>query len=302
MAYDANKLVSSVAKTGGAVPLIYGQAVEKALYDAEQLKFLDNDITSLAQGAGDSIQVPIESSRFSVSALTEGTITPVSSRSLNKKTMTFAWYGDAKQWTVESDAVMFKYVLGRDKEQAGSAIGENRDIQRLTAMATTSSDAIYPYATSTTHYTSANIVATAVLSYEQITAAQTTMVMNRLKMGYVIASPMCLHSLKADTRVLNNNNYNKDVMEKGILKTLTGIQIVPHNAVASVTENSQTVYVNYAVVAKPIYFAMKASPVYEIFKENPRERLWTFLYYESIGVLKGRDSGIIPLKAVGAVL
>lgn len=305
MAYDSNKLVASVAKTAGAVPLIYGQKVEKALYDADQLGFICEDVSSLISGAGDSVQIPIETSRFSVSSLTEGTITPISARTLNKKAMTLGWYGDAKQWTVESDAVMFKYVLGRDKEQAASAIGENRDLQRLAALATTTTTAVYPVNGSGVHYTEASVVNTAVLTYEMIASAGTSFTMNRLKLGYVIVSPMCLHSLKLDSRILNNNNYNKDVMEKGVLVGLDGTKIKSHRAIATHAEGDSdavTVYLNYAIVDKPIYYAQKANPVYEVFKENPRERLWTFHYYECFGVLKGRDEGILPLKAAGATL
>ena len=91
-------------------------------------------------------------------------------------------------------------------------------------------------------------------------------------------------------------------MERGELKTISGIQLIEHPSITSVTENTETVYIALACMDKPAFYAQKKQPVFELSRWDILDRAWTFHYFEAFGVLNKRNEGIIPVKSVGAVL
>jgi len=301
MAVDAKAYQTPAAITAGAVPLIYGQNVIRKLYENDIMRGYMEDVSVLL-GAGNTWQVPVENSVFAMGELTEGTATPISELAFGKKDLTVKWYGDAKQWTVELDANAFSYVLNNNRENAAAAIGVNRDNQLIATLTATTSDAVYPYKDASTKYTSSDIAATAVLSYEQIMSTRVTMRLNGLKLKYVFAHPEQILSLSTDVRIVNNTNYNANVMERGELRTVGGIQIIEHPSITSVTENSLKVYIALGTMEKPAFYAQKKAPVFELDAGRSVDRAMTFHYYEAFGSLIKRDAGVIPMKSVGSVL
>lgn len=303
MAVDANAYLLSDAVTDNAVPLIYGEDAQliEVLFESEIMKPYMDDISPLLSGAGKTFQIPIEDSTWAVSSLTEGTATPVSALDFSSKDLTITWYGDAKQWTLELQASAFPYVLNRMRQNAIQAMGENRDNKIITELMNTSSTAIYPENASGVEYTSSTITADAIFEIRQVQKAGAKMRVSKLKLANVFYHPYQKLGLKSDNRIINNENYNKDVLERGDLKTLDGIQLVEHGSIQSATENSQTVYVGLACMNKPAFYAQKVEPMFEMDRINILDRAWTFHYFEAFGAKLKRNEGIIPLKSVSAL-
>lgn len=303
MPVDANAYDTTAGSADNAIPLLYGTEVIEQLYEAQKLVGLGKDISKMFSGAGLTAQIPLDDTHWAVASLTEGTETAITALDYSKKDIVFAWYGDAKEWTIEADAVVLPYVLEDMRGKAAKAIGENRDNVIIAELANTSTAAIYPFKTDGTKFSSADIDATATFQYEQLVSAGTQMEEAKLKLASAVLKPRHKMALLNDERFINNENYNADIMEKGELKTVTGIPIIFHNSLGTVTENvDKVVGVGYALMEKPFFFAQKAQPVFELDRVNILKRSWTFHYYEAFGVKIVRDAGVIPLKAVmGAI-
>ncbi len=304
MTVDANAYLISDAVSESATPIIYGEedVLRKVLFDAQELPQRMDNISQMAKGAGNSIQLPSELSTWSVSSLTEGTITPVSALQFGADSLVFTWYGDAKQWTLEAESVVFPYVLSRMRSNALQAIGENRDTVIYTELLNTTSAAIYPVNGSGVAYTSSDIDATATFQYAQVARARTQMKINKLKLNFVLYHPLQELSVITDSSITDNTKYNNNVIRDGTMVDVYGTELIAHNVVSTATENSQTVYIGLACMAKPAFYANKVEPMMEVFKENPRERAWTFHYFEAFGAKLKRVDGIIPLKSVGGAI
>lgn len=301
MAVDANAYKVANGTADGAIPLLYGTEVIAQLYAAQKLVGLGKDISHMFSGAGLTQQIPTDETHWAVNALTEGTDTPISALDYDKKTITFNWYGDAKEFTIESEAVVLPYVLADFRGKAAKALGENRDNVIISELANTSTSAIYPYVVTNGEITdtkedSTNVSET--FQYEQLVGASTQMEEALLEMKAALIPPRFKMSMLRDSRFINNENYNKDVMEKGSMKTVTGVEIIFHTNLSTVVENSNTVGIGYALMDKPFFYAQKKQPVFELDRVNILKRSWTFHYYEAFGVKNVRDAGIIPLKAV----
>jgi len=298
MAVDANAYLSTDAATDNAIPLIYGEDAQllKVLFESEIMRPYLDDISPLVSGAGHTFQIPIEDTIWAVSALTEGTATPVSALDFSSKNLTITWYGDAKQWTLELAASAFPYVLGRMRENAVAALGENRDNVIITELMTTTSTAIDP-TTWATAWDSADI-----FQVEQVQKAGAEMRVNKLKLANVFYHPYQKLALKEDVRILSNENYNKDVLERGSLVMVDGTQLIEHGSIQSSTIDTQTVYVALACMEKPAFYAQKVAPMFEMDRINILDRAWTFHYFEAFGAKLKRNEGVIPLRSVGGML
>ena len=302
MDYSENAYTVSQGLNENTIPLIYGKedVLIKELYDAEKLRTLGNDVTRYFNGAGKTMQIPIDEYHWAVSRLTEKVKTPISDLKWGSKTMTFNWYGDAKQWTMESEAVVSSYTLSDMRGKALKALGENRDDTIINELLETTSDAIYPFKANGTKESDSDVASE--FQYRQVLSARVKMTMDRLALSYVIYHPLQEASLLANEKIIDNNFYSNNVLERGVIKDIYGTKFIAHNRIQSVTENSKTVYIALACMDKPFFYAQKRVPVYELSRGDIRARAWTFHYYEAFGVKIVRDKGIIPLKSVGATI
>ncbi len=304
MTVSANAYTATDGATEKSIPLIYGDdaTLREVLFEAEILRPFLQDVSPLLSGAGNTIQLPEETTSWAVSALTEGTATPISELSFSSDDLTIAWYGDAKQWTVEAEVAVFDYVLGNMRENAVKAIGENRDNQIIAELMNTTSSALYPEKAAGGFYTSADIDADGVFQFKQVQRAKAIMRVAKVRMNFVLYHPYQKLALVQDERIINNNNYNNNVLERGEMKTIDNIQLIEHASIQTVTENSVTVYIALGCMAKPAFWASKVEPRFQMGTENLRDRATTFHYFESFGVKLKRDAGIIPIKSVGAAI
>jgi len=300
---DANAYLISDAVSESATPIIYGEedVLREKLFTAQKLPQRMDDISGMAKGAGNKIQLPEELSTWAVSTLTEGTATPISALQFGADNLLFVWYGDAKQWTLEAQSVVYPYVLSRMRGNALKAFGENRDDIIIGELLNTTSTAKYPV-NGGTEATSATIDSDDTFQYKQVARARRQMEINNLDLAFVIVHPTQALSIDTDDNITDNTKYNVGMIEHGVMKDIYGTEIISHSSIQSVTENSVTVYQALACMEKPAFYASKVAPSMDMFKENPRERAWTFHYFEAFGVKLKRDNGIIPLKSVGAIL
>lgn len=298
MAVDANAYLTTDAVSESATPIIYGEedVLRAKLFKAQKLPQRMDDISGMAKGAGNKIQLPEELSTWAVSTLTEGTATPVSALEFGADDLLFVWYGDAKQWTLEAQAIVFPYVLSRMRGNALQAFGENRDNIVIGELLNTTSAAIYSGTAA-----AGTIVAGDTFEYQQIAKARRTMEIDNLELDFVLVHPSQALGLDIDANITDNTKYAADMIEKGVMKDIYGSEIISHASVQSVTENTVTVYQALACMAKPAFYASKVEPSMDMFKENPRERAWTFHYFEAFGVKLKRNEGIIPLKSTGSL-
>jgi len=301
MAIDANAYTVTDGTSEKTIPLIYGKedVLVEELYNAQTLRPYLKDVTRYYKGAGKTMQIPVENVHWAISALTEGTATPISALGWTSQEMSFVWYGDAKQFTLESDAVVASYTLGNFRGNALSAIGENRDLKTIAEWSNTTTSAVYPIDAGTKETSS-----TISLEYQlgQTLRVQTQMLMNKLSLSRIIIHPLQRVSLLNDEKMINKDYGAGNALNSGNLVDNYGVEYVVHNAIQSVTENSKTVYIAYGIVDKPTFYAQKQAPVFELDRRDILNRAWTFHYYEAFGLKNIRDAGIVPIKSVGATI
>lgn len=297
MALEANAYVRSNATTDGVVPNLYDEVAEKYLYEAEVLRPLCLDKSGMILNKpGKSFQMFLET-QFSVSALTEGTSTPVSALDFNDVTLTVAWYGDAKQISKENLSEVFDFVWGDLQFGASGALAENRDAQIMTEMLNTTVGALYPYSSGKTKYTSSTIVAAGVLSYEEIVDAETYFRTKRLKGKAIVIHPNQMADLLKDSKFIEVQKGGKTVLYNGQIGEIRNMAVIVSTAVTTATENSTTVYKAIAVADRAVLYAQKVAPVFEFDEETKRARSITFHYYEAFGAKILRTDGVLIVKS-----
>jgi len=297
MALEANAYTTTTAGTDGTIPNLYDEVAEKYLYEKEALRPLGVDKSAMLLGRpGDNLTV-YKDTAFSVSALSEGTDTPVSAMSWDSVNLTVSWYGDAKQISKEALSYAFDFVWNDLRRQAAEALAINRDTVIMTELLTTTSTAIYPRDGSGVAYTSSTIVATAVLSYEQLAEVRAEMRADQRTMKYVIVSPDQEKSLLSDDKFISADYTTDGAAQSGVLGRMLGATFISHTSVQTVTENGVTVNQAIALGERPFVYAQKVSPVFEFDEETKRQRAVTFHYYEAFGVQNLHDESIVIVKS-----
>jgi len=299
MALDANAYKRAAASTDGVVPEVYDERVIEHLYNAEKLRPLADDVSSYLLGkAGKTITFFTET-QFSASTLTEGTDTPISALDYANFDLTLAWFGDAKQISMETLSENFDFVWDRVRIGAAGALAENRDVQIMTELLNSTSDAIYPISTGTTRYTDANIIAGAGDMYEQAVKCKVEMAKDNLNMSYLVISPDQSYKLYNDAKFYTNSTSEMDVIKNGVIGKYLGFKVIESNNVQITDEGAaDAIEVSNAIALsdKAFYYAQKLTPVMEFERETKRQRAWTFHYFEAFGVKIKRNEGVIVMK------
>ena len=299
MALPANAHGRTQATAQNTVPNVYNDQSDRFLYESVKLQRMAWDQSSRILGKpGKSIDL-YKDTQFSVSALTEGTDTPLSALTYENEQLVIAWYGDAKMISKETLSEEFEFVFGESlNPSAAGAMGENRDVQILLEFANTTTAAVYPINTGITRFDEDDITATAVFTEEQLSEAMRTMRLAHRKPKWLVFHPNQMKAVRDSDKFQSNESYNEDVLRKGIIGTIFGIEVVEHASVQSFAAGAAdavTVYQAYAVAEKSFVYAQKVSPVMEFDEETKRSRTVTFHYYEAFGVKNFHDAGIVPI-------
>jgi len=274
-------------------PIKWDEDIRKHIYDQETMRFITNVAgktlvrtdTRYLDVPGKQGNIQIEGG-FSVSALTEGTETPVSAYSVTQVNVTFKGYGDAKQFSEEELVYVLRDVKGNLMYNAAGALGENRDDQVITeAMTSTNS-----YYASGNAHTSANVVAGDVLLAKDIKKLASLMAASGQStgMGAIVVHPKVAFDLFDDDELnlaTGNIMTSERIAMDGYLTSYAGVKIYQHRGIQTATENSITVYKNVVLGNnEPLVFAPKKAPIMEFDNEFARARILTFHYWEMFGV------------------
>jgi len=303
MALEANAYERADASTDGVVPNLYDEIAEKYIYEAEKFRPLGIDKSAqLKSTPGKTLQV-FKETQFTVSTLTEGTDTPVSALDFGSITLTLAWYGDAKQISLENLSETFDFVWDDIKLGASGALGTNRDNIIMTEWLTTTEDAVYPRNSSGVAYTSANIIAGLALSYSQLVETRTEMRKDRRKMNIIVVHPDQVKDLLNDEKFIDADyNGGQSMAVAGALGKMAGATFIEHTAVQTTVEGTTgtgtcDVYQAIALGERAFIYAQKVDPVFELDREYNRKRGLTFHYYEAFGVANLHDESIRIIKS-----
>jgi hypothetical protein len=301
---DANAYTTTDGTNEGVIPLSYKtDSIQEQLYLADIFRDIADDVSYMLEGqAGKSITLFSDDEHWAVSGIGEGNEIAISELSYGNKALEINWYGDAKEYTTQSEVTNFKFTLNNFRGKALSAIGENRSSIILTELYNTTSEAIYPLNDAGTAYTSADMDSDAKIQTRQLVVADEKIgetLKQNIAAEDVVVHPRQFATLKLDPKVQSLDYNPQGTFIKGILQTLDGLRIRKHGAIGTLTENSKTVYVGLVLMPKPFYWATKVSPSFKIGDRQTNILSTMFVYYEAFGVKLKRSEGIIPVKSVG---
>lgn len=295
MTLDSNKFSTGATSHAYVAPTLWSSAIEKQVYEAEVMRPLGIMDTRALNSPGKQINIA-KGNAFTVSALTDGTITPVSALSYDQVTVTFTEYGDAKQVTMKELMEAFDSTINDMVYNAGQALGYKRDSVIITALVAGATATIYADGVTSTTITASNTFDTDVIA-EVFTAGR---LLNFPK-KYLIIHPNCEKSLVKLSSFMFANQYGGTAPRmNGELGQYLGMKVFSHSQIPSATENTSfTVYKNLALGERAFVFAQKMAPVLEWEKELNRDRALTFHYWEVYGVSVLNAESIHVVKAVG---
>ncbi len=304
MALETNAYKQSDAATDNVIPELYDETLQQHQYEIEVLRNFGTDVTArIMPRAGNSLNI-YKGTEFSVSALTEGTITPVSALDFDNVELTVAEYGDAKQLSWLSIEDSFEFVVNDLTYGATGAIAENNDAVIMTELNTTTTTAVYPIKTGATRYVTGDIVATATFDAEMISEAKRQFQISKRVIKTVVIHPNQEKAVIDQDKFISEDNYAAGVLMNGALGKIYGAQIVPHTSVTSAVENtSVTVYRAIALAEsrdgrqKSFVYGYKRMPTMKFDNEIDRNRATTFHYHYRFGAKIVWNEGIIVLKS-----
>lgn len=295
MTLDANKFSTGNTSHAYVAPTLWSNAIEKQVYEAEIMRPLGVTDTRALNGAGKQINIA-KGNAFTVSALTDGTITPVSALTYDQVTVTFVEYGDAKQVTMKELMEAFQETMDDMIYSAGKALAVKRDLVIITALVAGATATLYADGVVATTITAGNTFDTDFLA-DIFTAGR---LLNYNK-KYLVIHPNCEKSLVKLSSFMFANQYGStEPRMNGELGTYLGMKIFANTQIPSATENSVTVYKNLALGERPFVFAQKMQPKLEFERESNRDRAITFHYWEVYGVSVLNAESVHVCKAVGA--
>jgi N4-gp56 family major capsid protein len=287
MAYDANIYKTNNATAGYVNPVVYDEEAIKYMYDMEVVRPLGIQDTRMLEKPGKQFNKVIEGG-WTASALTEGTITPVSAYVVSQKTVTFAGYGDSKQFSLEELNYGFDFIVNNAKYNALGALSVNRENVIVTELMTTSTTAKYV----NNRANDAAIISTDVLNGATLVEVDVAMMQTQARgCSSVVIHPKAFGDLRKDTNFID---YSKNPVTAGsILRTgevgsygYQGIKVFVSNRIQYTATGSGgiNVYKNIALGKnQPFVYMQKRTPEFRWGEENIRERAVTFHYWEMFG-------------------
>jgi len=295
MTLDANIFKTSATSHAYVAPTVWSEAIEKQAYEAEVMRPLGLTDMRGFNKAGKQINIA-KGNAFTVSALTDGVITPVSSLSYDQVTVTFTEYGDAKQVSMKELSEAFESTMSDMIYNAGQALGYKRDGVIITALVNGATATIYADGVVSTTITASNTFDTDLLA-DVFTAGR---LLNFQKKNLIV-HPYCEKSLIKLSAFIDASQYgSSEVRMNGELGKYLGMKVFSHLQIPYATENSVTVYKNLALGDRAFVFAPKKSPALEFEREINRDRAITFHYWEVYGVSVLNAESVHVVKAVGS--
>ena len=283
---QANAFKTSTSPDAGYVnPIVYDANLRKHMYDSELFRFLGRTDLSQLDMAGKQVNIAIEDG-WTAGALTEGTETPVSAYGASQATITFAAYGDAKQFSEEELIVAMRDVQKNLLYNATAALGVRRDVSIVTELMTTTSADYYGNGNA---HDDSDVASGDILKASDIRKIVRDSKDNQSGgIDKIVLHPFVVYDLTSDTQLIQgqlDERTSREISLTGYVTSYAGVRIYESNRIQTATENSLTVYKNIALGRnEPFVFMPKKAPVYEFDNEYARARALTFHYWEMYGV------------------
>jgi len=236
---------------------------------------------------------------WSLSSLTEGTETPVSAYSVSQVSITFAGYGDAKQFTDEELVRQLRGVEGNFMYNIMGAVGENRDDMIITELMTSSNSF---YANGNAHDNTDVVVGDIVKARDIKLLARNFQASGQSNgLGAIVFHPNCTFDLFDDDELnlaTGNIMTSEKIAMDGYLTSYAGVRIYQHRGIQTATENSITVYKNIALGNnEPFVFAPKRLLEVRFDDEYVRARITTLHFWEMFGVEQVITDSVLVMTA-----
>ena len=291
---DASAFLTTATSHAYVAPTIWSSAIEKQVYESEVMRPLG--LTDLRGFNKPAKQINIaKGNTYTVSDLTDGTVTPVTTISYDQVTVTFTERGDAKMVSMKELSEAFDSTMDDMIYSAGKALGYKRDSVIITALVAGATATIYADDAVATTITAGNTFSLALIA-DGITAG-TLLNFNK---NSVVINPNCETSLRKLSAFIDASQYGgREATLNGEIGKYLGVRIFSHTQIPSATENSVTVYKNLMLGERSFVFAPKMSPKLEWEREKNRDRAVTFHYWENYGMSVLNAESIHILKAVG---
>ena len=259
---------------GYVAPTLWSSAIEKQVYEKEVMRPLGVTDTRALNKSGKQVNIA-KGNAFTASALTDGTVTPVTAITYDQVTVTFTEYGDAKQVSLKELMEAFDSTINDMIYNAGQALAVKRDSIILSALTSGATATIYADSAVATTISSSNTFDTDLIA-DAFTAGR---LLNFPK-KYLIIHPNCEKSLVKLSAFMYANQYGStEPRMNGELGTYLGMKVFSHTGIGTTSENSVTVYKNLALGERSFVFAPKMSPKFEWEKEKNRDRAMVFHYW-----------------------
>jgi N4-gp56 family major capsid protein len=295
MAIETHNFTTGATSHAYVAPTLWSNAIEKQVYEAEIMRPLGITDTRGFGTAGKQINVA-KGNTFTVSALTDGTETPVTAITYDQVTVTFVEYGDAKQVSMKEVMEAFESTMADMTYNAGQALGVARDNIIIDALDAGATATIYSNDVVATTITASDTMNTALLA-----DAKTAGRLLNFNKKVIVIHPNCENSLFKLSAFVDASQYGgREAVLNGEVGRYLGMVIISHNNINTTTENTSfTVYKNLALGERSFVFAPKKSAVMEWEREANRDRAVTLHYWEVYGVSVLNAESIHILKAVG---
>lgn len=295
MTLETNVYKTADASTDNINPIMWSPEAEKYIYEGSAfMPFAVVDERYMGK-PGKKVIYTVESA-FTMSALTEGTETPVSALDFSTVEVEFNAYGDAKQVGWEQIELGPSFVLKDIKYGAlGSAI-EKRDSVIVAELLTTTTTGIYPNG-----HDSSSVVSTDTYDTEVINHAMTLMEESQArKLEAIIIHPRQAYSLRQLQQFTDASKLGSDrVVSKGQIGEYLGVKILKSNHITTSTENTITVYKSIALGRRPFVFLPKTKLRFFEEEETKRDRAVTFSWFEMYGVKIIHNESVIVITTAG---
>jgi len=295
MTISSNYFNSSTASAGYVNPIAWSPESEKYIYQNSVFQALGKTDNRQLNVPGKQYNYNFGSA-YSMSIVTEGVPTPISSYDYTQVVVTFKGYGDAKQVSKEELAMGFSYILSDIQYGAFGSMIENRDSVIVTELLNTSSTGIYPGVATSSTITTGGIFDTNMVAKVEVSMEQT----QAKKCKAIVIHPLQKYSLLVNANFIDASKYGSDrVIKSGEIGEYLGIPIYVSNHITSATENSVIVYKAIALGRDPFVFMPKRNFEFNFEEETKRDRTVTASWWEMFGVKILRNESVIIMTSMG---
>lgn len=299
MAIDADIYKSDAASAAYVNPTKWSEQIEQVARQNTIMLPLGVEDNRALGTSGKQINIA-KNQAFTVSALTEGVATPVSSMAFDQVTVTFGEYGDAKQISMAQLEYGLSGVYNDVTSNMGTAMAEALDNAIIDVCSAGAGATLYPNGHDDT-----DVVATDLLTPEVIADAITQMRIGKRNAKYLVITPYTENSLIKDADFVDASKYGgREVVMTGEVGKYLGVRVfstVFINTYAEGASDAVPVYGNLLLGERPFVVGWKRKPRMQAKEDSILDRAITFSIDAHWGQSVLNEESIVLIKTAGYV-